>query len=180
MNEQLSYREGSMIRIHRIGKNLLGAAIALMIVTAARAAHAAPMSVGGQTALALGALVAGHSPSLGSVQKRTIQRIFNGDQTGPFPTTQPITVQADSILCRVSNVQIAVRSCVLTFGSHSHKLTGRAAHELYATLVEVGNPSSGAAGTIFESLAQLSCTIDPQALKQSGGGGASCTFTPTP
>jgi hypothetical protein len=169
-----------MIRIGGTGKSFFGAAIALMIVTAARVAHAAPMTVGGQAALALGALVAQHSPSLSSVQKRTIQRIFNGDQTGPFPTTQPITVQADSIVCRVSNVQIAIRSCVLTFGSHSHKLTGRAAHEIYATLVETGNPSSGAAGTIFESLAQLSCTIDPQALQQSGGAGASCTFTPTP
>jgi hypothetical protein len=169
-----------MVRIRGTGKNLYGAGIALMIVTSGGVAHAAPMTVGGQAALPLAALVAEHSPSLSSVQKHTIQRIFNGDQTGPFPTTQPISVQADSIVCRVSNVQIAIRSCVLTFGSHTHKLTGRAAHELYATLAEVGNPSSGAAGTIFESLAQLNCTIDPQALQQSGGGGAGCTFTPAP
>jgi hypothetical protein len=138
------------------------------------------MTVDGQAALALGALVAEHSPSLSSLEKSTIRRIFNGDQTGPFPTTQAMTVQADSILCRVSDVQIAIRSCILTFGNRTHKLTGRAAHETYATLVEVGNPSSGAAGSVYESLTLLSCTIDPQALRQNGGGGASCTFTPAP
>ena len=138
------------------------------------------MTVDGQAALALGALVAEYSPSLGSLEKRTIHRIFNGDQIGPFPTTQTMTLRVDSILCRVSNVQIAIRSCVLTFGNRSNNLTGRGAHEIYATLVEIGNPSSGAAGSVYENLTQVSCTIDPQALRQSGGGGASCTFTPAP
>jgi hypothetical protein len=169
-----------MTRIRRTCRRHLCAVIALLLGAAAPGAHAAPLTPSGQVALALGALVAEYSPSLGSRDKRTIERIFNGDQTGPFPTAQPITVQADSILCRVSDVQIAIRSCVLTFGNRTRKLTGRAAHEIYATLVEAGNPSSGAAGSVFESLTQLTCTIDPQALRQSAGGGASCTFTPTP
>jgi len=169
-----------MSRIRGACKRLSGVAIALVIVTAARVASAVPMTVDGQAALALGALVGEHSPSLSSLQKRTIRLIFDGDQTGPFPTTLAITVQADSILCRVSNVQVAIRSCVLTFGGHSRKLTGRAAHEIYSSLVEVGNPSNGAAGTIFESLNRLSCTIDPQALRRNDGGGAHCAFTPAP
>jgi hypothetical protein len=169
-----------MIRIRATCEKLSKVAVALAAMAIVPGANAAPMTVGGQAALALGALVAEHSPSLNAVQKRTIRLIFYGDQTGPFPTTQPITVQADSILCRVSDVQIAIRSCVLTYGSHPRKLGGRLAHEIYSTLVEVGNPSSGAAGTIFESLTQLSCTIDPTALQRNDGGGASCTFTPAP
>lgn len=169
-----------MTRIDGVRRSLSIAAVALLSSAAPSLASAAPITVNGQSALALGALVAEYSPSLNSAQKHTIRSIFNGDQTGPFPTAQAITLTADSIVCRVSNVQIAIRSCVLTFGSRSRKLTGRLAHEIYATLVEVGNPSSGAAGSIFESLTGLTCTIDPQALLQSGGGGANCTFTPAP
>jgi len=169
-----------MIRTRRTFRTTCCAPIVVVASAVAPLVNAAPMTVDGQAALALGALVAEYSPSLSSLEKHTIHRIFNGDQTGPFPTTQPMTVRADSILCRVSNVQIAIRSCVLTFGNRSHSLTGRGAHEIYATLVEIGNPSSGAAGSVYESLTQLTCTIHPQALQQSGGGGASCTFTPAP
>jgi hypothetical protein len=42
------------------------------------------------------------------------------------------------------------------------------AHELYATLVETGAPSDGAAGTIHESISHLLCTIDPNAIRQVG------------
>ena len=169
-----------MIRIRGTSGRAPWLAIAIAAGAMAPVASAAPVTVNGQAALALGALIADHAPSLGSLEKRTIRRIFNGDQTGPFPTTRAMTVQADSVLCRVSNVQVAMRSCVLTFGHRSLNLTGRAAHEIYATLVEVGNPSSGAAGSVYESLTQLSCTIDPQTLQQSAGGGATCTFTPSP
>ena len=34
-------------------------------------------------------------------------------------------------------------------------------HELFATIAEVGVKPDGAAGTIYEGLSQLACTIDP-------------------
>jgi hypothetical protein len=55
-------------------------------------------------------------------------------------------------------------------------LKGRRAHELYATIGEVGVPSEGAAGSVFERLSDLNCTINPNEIAQKGGGGASCTF----
>jgi hypothetical protein len=51
---------------------------------------------------------------------------------------------------------------------------------MYATLIENGVPGDSAAGTLFESLSQLSCTIDPNVIDQRAGGGASCNFTPGP
>ncbi len=53
---------------------------------------------------------------------------------------------------------------------------GREAHELYATLIEAGVPSSGAAGSINESVKSLECVIDPAEVRQESGGGAKCTF----
>ena len=41
-----------------------------------------------------------------------------------------------------------------------------------------GVPSDGAAGTIYEGLANLKCTLDPQAIKQNDGGGAECSYDP--
>jgi len=39
-----------------------------------------------------------------------------------------------------------------------------------------GVPSDGAAGSVFESLSKLNCTIDPAEIKQKAGGGANCAF----
>ncbi len=39
-------------------------------------------------------------------------------------------------------------------------------------------PPDGAAGSTFESLSHLVCTIDPQVIAQKAGGGADCTFDP--
>jgi len=57
-------------------------------------------------------------------------------------------------------------------------LKGRRAHELFATIGEVGVPADGAAGTIFEALSYLDCTINPHEIEQRAGGGASCSFDP--
>ncbi len=57
-------------------------------------------------------------------------------------------------------------------------LDGRKAHELYATLIEIGVPTDGAAGTIYEALSKLSCTIDPKEIESNDGGGAKCLFVP--
>ena len=50
--------------------------------------------------------------------------------------------------------------------------------ELYATIDEVGVSPDRAAGSVFESLSNLNCTIDPNEITQKAGGGASCTFDP--
>jgi aquaporin Z len=52
----------------------------------------------------------------------------------------------------------------------------RKAHELYATMVEVGISSEGAAGTLHETVSHLVCTISPHEIAQKAGGGADCTF----
>ena len=89
-----------------------------------------------------------------------------------------ITVTADKIVCRTSNVDITARSCELTFKGNTRTLKGREANEIFATEVMAGVPSDGAAGSIFESLSKLSCTLDPKALKDKAGAGADCSFEP--
>ncbi len=85
-------------------------------------------------------------------------------------------VTADKIVCRTSTVDITLRSCALTFGNKTKTINGRAANELYATEAMAGVPADAAAGTNYESVAKLSCTLDPQAIKQKDGSGANCTY----
>jgi len=102
-------------------------------------------------------------------------RLFNGTLTPP-PPGATIVVKADNVVCRTSNVDITEHSCALTFGPRTVNLKGRRAHELYATIAEVGVPPDGAAGSVFESLSNLNCTIKPSDIAQRAGGGASCAF----
>ncbi len=133
-------------------------------------------SVSGSGALALAAVVADHSTELRLYHRGIVARLFNGEFDVPFSANRKISVEADAIICRASSVDITEHSCRLTFGAARADLTGRKAHEVYATLVEVGVPSEGAAGTMYESLSHLVCTIDPHEIAQRGGGGADCTF----
>ncbi|WFU42411.1 DUF3606 domain-containing protein [Bradyrhizobium sp. CB82] len=41
-----------------------------------------------------------------------------------------------------------------------------------------GVPADGAAGSNFESLSKLNCTIDLNAIRRKDGSGASCSFQP--
>jgi len=147
---------------------------------AASLAHAASTSntASGSGALALAALVGAQSPTLSAPHKTALADMLNGNLG--FPGKEKITVKADKVTCRASNVDISAHSCELDFGSAKRTLTGRAAHELYATLIEVGVPSDGAAGSVFESVTMLSCTVDVGAVKDKAGGGADCTFTSGP
>ena len=104
--------------------------------------------------------------------------MFAGYLNFRFPANRKITIKADSIVCRAGNIDITQRSCELTFGQKKVTLSGRKAHELFATLAEAGVRPDGAAGTIRESLSRLSCTIDPNEVKQKAGGGATCNFDP--
>jgi hypothetical protein len=132
----------------------------------------------GASGLALAALVGLESPTLSAVDKQELGDMLNGDVN--FPGNAPITVAADSVSCRQSDVDISHHDCTLKFGGATKPLNGRAAHELYATLIENGVPSDGAAGSIYDAVSHLSCTIKPAEVKQRGGDGASCAWAPGP
>jgi hypothetical protein len=159
-----------IIAMKRIVLSVFAIAIAAQSASADTAA--------GQRALALAALVAAHSPLLSGQDKHAIARLFGGDLNVHVPTGRKIAVKADAVLCRASNVDITSRSCTLTFGKHTATLKGRHAHELFATIAEVGVPEDGAAGSVFAGLSNLDCAIDPTEIKQKAGGGANCTFNP--
>jgi hypothetical protein len=137
--------------------------------------HAAwAASAAGNGALALAALVGEHS-KLSSADKKALARVFDGNLNVPNKT---IVVRADAVVCRAGDVDITAHSCELTFGTKKVVRKGRKAHEIFATLIEVGVPSEGAAGTIFEALKNLQCTINLHDIKDKAGGGANCTFDP--
>jgi hypothetical protein len=140
----------------------------------------AASTANGGSALALAALVAEHSPLMTSFDKHKLARLFGGNSNVIYPPGRTITVAIDKTVCKASDVDITLHSCDLTFPSRTISLTGRKAHELYATIAEVGVPPDGAAGSIFEALSQLTCTIDPNVIHQRAGGGATCNFTPGP
>jgi hypothetical protein len=151
------------------------AGLVFAMLVASQSASAA--TIAGSSALALASLVAVHSPALSRHQKNVMAHLFGGHSNVALPAGRRIyLIKVDAIVCRAGNVDITARSCRLTFGAVSTNLTGRMAHELYATIVEAGVSSEGAAGSIFESLSHLVCTIDPGEIAQRSGGGADCTF----
>ena len=87
-----------------------------------------------------------------------------------------MSVTADALTCRVSNVDITSRRCQISFGKATRNLKGRAANEVYATLAMAGVVAEGAAGSMIESISKLRCTLDPGEIKDNSGGGAECTF----
>jgi hypothetical protein len=91
-----------------------------------------------------------------------------------------LSVSADTVMCRISNVAIAERRCEITFKKGKHSLKGRAANELYATLASAGVTAEGAAGSMIESISKLSCTLDLGEIKQNAGGGADCSWESGP
>lgn len=140
-------------------------------------AQAASASVSGAVALALAGVVAPSSP-LPAAEKKVVAELFAGNSNVKY--AKKISVTADKIVCRTSNVDITARTCELTFKNGTHTLKGRQANELFATLVMAGVPSDGAAGSIFESLSKLNCTLDPKIIDEKAGGGADCTFDAGP
>jgi len=155
-------------------KKLIIPALALTVVQ--NTAFAAPSTATGPTALALAAVIAQHSPAVRTFDKRVIARLFRGNTSFGFTPNTKISVDADSLVCRVSNVDITSRSCDLSFGARKRKLTGREANEVGATAAAAGVPSQGAAGSSIESGSNLRCTMDPNEIMRKAGGGADCTF----
>jgi len=142
----------------------------------AEASGATPTQISGSTALALAGVVAPLSPILSGPEKKAVAMLFAANANIPYK--KPIVVTADRIVCRTSNVDITVRNCEVTFGNKVKTVNGPTANEIFATEALAGIPSDGAAGSNFESLTKLSCTIDPNAIRQKDGSGADCTFQP--
>ena len=143
-----------------------------IFMTQATAASAG--SASGSAALALTAVVAQYSPALKPAEKKTVASLFAGNTN--CAATGKISVTADKLMCRTSNVDLTSRSCELTFKTGKRSLKGREANELFATAALAGIPAVGAAGSNIESAAKLNCTLDPQQIRQKDGGGASCSF----
>lgn len=149
------------------------AATSLALTTQA----SAPIETSGGTALALAVEVAAASPLLTRSQKSTAAQAYSGQRHRSFPSRYPVTVVADDITCRMSDVAIGEFSCDLAFGGTHVALSDRAAHELRATLLEAGATGEGAAGTIYVEVTGLRCVLKPAELADNAGGGADCSFS---
>jgi hypothetical protein len=148
----------------------------LLAILAPSAASAAAGKVSGSAALALAGVVAPYSTVLSARDKKTVAALFDGNAAIAITTKNQLLVNADSVLCRISNVDITFRSCELIFSGRKHGVKGRAANEIYATLALAGADAEGAAGSIFLGVTKLSCTLDPPEIKEKSGGGAECSF----
>jgi len=135
-------------------------------------------SMSGNGALSFAALVSPHSPQLTKAEKSILAKYLAGEAEAKFPKGLSFSVKADSVTCRISNVDITFHSCDLTFGAKKVSIKGRLAHELYATLVENSVPGDGAAGSMFEAVGAVECKINPGDVASRGGGGASCDYAP--
>ena len=139
------------------------------------AASAAPASTSGTAAFAVAAVLNSHWSVVGPFERRAIARLFRGS-TAIFPPNRKISIVVDSIMCRVSNVDLTARSCDVMLRGGKRSLTGRDANELYATLANAGIMPEGAAGSMIVSITKLDCTIDPSMIKQKDGSGAECKY----
>jgi hypothetical protein len=148
----------------------------LLAMAQAPAVLAAPVTATGPAAFALACVVAQHSPLLSAADKQVIAHLFSGASNFEAPANRTFSVTADSIVCRVSGVDITARVCELAFKSGKRTLRGRDANEIDATLAAAGVAPEGAAGSTIESVSKLVCTLDSNEIGQKAGGGAKCSF----
>jgi hypothetical protein len=155
------------------------ACLAIFLTLGAASAPAAddpPAKASGSTALALAGVIAPLSPALSGAEKKAVAMLFAANADIPY--RKKIEVTADRVVCRAGNVDITTRNCEVSFGRKVKTVNGATANEIFATVALAGIPADGAAGSVFESLAKLRCTIDPNAIRQKDGSGADCTFAP--
>src|SRR5271165_5516406 len=113
---------------------LLAASLSLAGQSAFFSPSAWAGAMSGNGALSFAALVGQQSPHLTRAEKSLLLKYLNGDAKAKFPKGKLVAVKADSVTCRISDVDITAHSCELNFGARTVSLKGRAAHELYATL----------------------------------------------
>ena len=115
----------------------IATAFVLAVMLGPSAASAAPVTMTGPTALAVAAVVARYSPLLNPGERKVIAGLFDGNSRISYPKKK-LSVSADTVTCRISNVAIAERSCDIAFAKGKHSLKGREANEVYATLASAG------------------------------------------
>jgi hypothetical protein len=153
----------------------VAAAVVLLAAFGPSAVSAAPATITGPTALAVAAVVAQYSPVLNPGERKIIAGLFDGNTRMSYPI-RTLSVGADTVMCRVSNVAIADRSCEIVFKKGKRSLKGRAANEVFATLSLAGVAAEGAAGSMIENVSKLSCTLDLGKIRQNDGSGADCSW----
>src|SRR5262245_26986607 len=114
--------------------------VSILFVLLGAVQGAAAANANGSGALALAALVAEQSPRIATAEKDILARLLNGNLGFNLLANRTISIRADKVVCRASNVDISAHSCALTFGTRTVNLQGRRAHELFATIYEVGVP----------------------------------------
>lgn len=157
-------------------RSLLACAFVLATAANAGAADPAATKASGSIALALAGVVAPLSPDLAGAEKKALATLFAGSSDVSYK--KAILVRADRIVCRAGNVDITLRSCELSFGKTVRTVNGATANAIFATAALAGVSPDGAAGSTFESLSRLKCTIDPNAIRRKDGSGADCAFQP--
>ena len=157
----------------------MAVAVFLLATFGHTAVSAAPATMTGPTALAVAGVLAPYSPLLNPGERKVIAGLFDGNSKISYPLKK-LSVGADTVTCRISNVAIAERSCEITFKKTKRSLKGRAANEIYATLASAGVSAEGAAGSMIESISKLSCTLDLGEIRQNAGGGADCSWETGP
>ena len=157
----------------------IATAVLLFATFGHSAVSAAPMTATGPMALAVAAVIAQHSPILNPGERKVIAGLFDGNSKISYPKKK-LSVGADTVMCRISNVAITERSCEITFKKTKRSLKGRAANEIYATMASAGVTAEGAAGSMIENISKLSCTLDLGEIKQNAGGGADCSWEAGP
>jgi hypothetical protein len=159
-------------------KNSIPGVAAVVVLLAAfgpSAVSAAPAAITGPTALAVAAVVAQYSPVLNPGERKVIAGLFDGNTRMSYPI-KTLSVGADTVMCRVSNVAIADRSCEIAFNKGKRSLKGRAANEVFATLSSAAVTAEGAAGSMIANVSKLNCTLDLGKIKQNDGSGADCSW----
>jgi len=153
--------------------------LAALIALASQSALASGSNndVADNSALAFAALVAENSP-LPANEKAILAAFLASNPHVALGSVKKIVVTADRVVCRAGDVDLTFHTCTLTFGKKTVDLTGRKAHELYATLIEMGVQTEGAAGSMYAGVAKLTCTIDAKEIESADGGGAECSFSP--
>jgi hypothetical protein len=94
-------------------KNPIIPALALTILQ--NTASAAPGTATGPTAIAQ------HSPTVRAFDKRVIARLFRGNTRFGFTPKTKISVDADSVVCRVTDVDITSRSQLWFAETHADR-----------------------------------------------------------
>src|SRR4051812_46811797 len=145
-----------------------------LLTATASTASAAPATASGPAALALAGVVALYSPLLTADEREAVSAFFVGQSGVRY--AKKISVTADKIVCRVSNVDITARSCELTFKGANQTISGGGARKFFPTEPRAGFPADGAAGSVSEGLSKLTCTLDPAEIRKKAGGGADCSF----